>query len=303
MARDDLVVFGDWGTSRLRLSLFDGGRWLADAEGPGIGALTDSPADTLLGALAPWREEHALRRVVLCGMAGSRNGLVEAPYAPCPVDAATWVREGASLSLDSLTVTIAPGLAGTAPSGAADVMRGEETQVFGALALHPDLARGDHWLVLPGTHSKWCHVRDGRILGFQTFLTGELFALLSTRSSLLLGAARFENADEHAAGFAAGLSRARERRLLAGLFETRGAQLRADRSGAWATGFLSGLIIGAEVIDAISTFGVGAVTLIGAKLLTQRYLPVLEEQLVPAQVLSGEDCALAGLRWFAEARS
>ena len=90
---------------------------------------------------------------------------------------------------------------------------------------------------------------------------------------------------------------------MAGLFETRSAQLRADRSDAWATGFLSGLIIGAEVSDAIATFGMGAVTLIGAKSLTQHYLFVLEEQLVQVRVLSGEDCVLAGLRGFADARS
>jgi 2-dehydro-3-deoxygalactonokinase len=302
MAERDLVVFGDWGTSRLRLALFDDETRLAEVEGPGIGALVASPADTLLAALAPWRERHALKRVTLCGMAGSRTGLVDAPYTPCPAGVTDWAREAAAITLDGLQVEVAPGVAGTAPNSAPDVMRGEEAQVFGALALRPELAKGDQWFVLPGTHSKWCHVRDGRIVSFQTFLTGELFALLSTRSSLLLGADKVENPDHHAAGFAEGLERAREGRLLGSLFETRSAQLRAGRSGAWATGFLSGLAIGSEVVEATATFEARAVTLVGAEALTGRYIPALQEHSVSSQVLGGEDCVLAGLRLFASAR-
>lgn len=303
MSGRDLIVFGDWGTSRLRLTLLADDKVLGEVEGPGIGALPGSSADALLGALAPWRERHALERVILCGMAGSRTGLVEAPYAQCPTDGAGWARQSAEISLDGLAIHVAPGVAGTAPNGAPEVMRGEEAQVFGALALRPELAQGEQILVLPGTHSKWCHVRDGRIVSFQTFLTGELFALLSTRSSLLLGADRRDDAVDEAAGFAAGVSRARQTRLLTGLFETRSAQLRADRSGAWASGFLSGLVIAAEVFDGISVLGRGTITLIGARTLTRRYLPVLEAQRVPVQVLGGEDCVLAGLRGFAAARS
>lgn len=303
MTRSNLVVFGDWGTSRLRLALFDGDHKLAEADGPGIGALTASPADTLLGALAPWRSRDRLHRVVLCGMAGSRSGVVEAPYIACPAGASDWAGQAASLSLDGLSVSVAPGLAAISDNGAPDVMRGEETQVFGALALRPDLAEGDHWLVLPGTHSKWCHVRDGRIRSFQTFLTGELFALLSTRSSLLLGADRSEDAQANALGFGEGLDRARGDRPLGALFETRAAQLRAGRSGAWAEGFLSGLVIGSEVVEASQMLDTAAVTLVGATDLAHRYRVALQGRGLSVETLSGEDCVLAGLRLFAAARS
>ena len=299
----DLVVFGDWGTSRLRLSLFDGDAKLAETDGRGIGALTASPAQTLLQALAPWRAEHPLRRIVLCGMAGSRSGVIEAPYAECPADAAAWAGQAAQLALDGLTVSVAPGLAGTALNGAPDVMRGEEAQIFGALALRPDLAEGEHWFVLPGTHSKWCQVRDGRVLGFQTFLTGELFALLTERSSLLMGADRSENPADNALGFDEGLARAQEDLPIGALFEARSAQLRAGRSGAWAEGYLSGLLIGSEVAEAVRRTSTHAVTVIGAASLAQRYLPALAAASLASETLSGEACVLAGLRLFAASRS
>ena len=295
----DLTVFGDWGTSRLRLSLFDGDTKLAETDGPGIGALTASPADTLLQALAPWRAGHDLKRVVLCGMAGSRSGVIEAPYAPCPADASDWASQAARLALDGLAVSVAPGLAVTAANGAPDVMRGEETQIFGALALRPELAQGEHWFVLPGTHSKWCQVRDGQVLGFQTFLTGELFALLTERSSLLMGADRTPNAGDAEQGFAQGLARARQARPIGALFEARSAQLRAGRSGAWAEGYLSGLLIGAEVAEAVQASTARAVTVIGAAALADRYAPALAAASLTSQTLSGEACVLAGLRLFA----
>lgn len=299
----DLVVFGDWGTSRLRLSLFDGDTKLAETDGPGIGALSTSPADTLLTALAPWRAQHALKRVILCGMAGSRSGVVEAPYAECPADATAWQAQAAELALDGLDIRVAPGLAGVAPSGAPDVMRGEETQIFGALALRPELAQGEHWFVLPGTHSKWACVREGRVLGFQTFLTGELFALLTERSSLLMGADRAENLADSAQGFDEGLARAREERPIGALFEARSAQLRASRSGAWAQGYLSGLLVGSEVAEAVRGAGARAVTVIGAASLAERYGAALAAASVTSQALSGEACVLAGLRLFAASRS
>lgn len=297
----DLVVFGDWGTSRLRLSLFDGDAKLAETDGPGIGALTASPAETLLQALAPWRA--GLERVVLCGMAGSRSGVIEAPYAACPADVSAWAGQAAELTLDGLSVRVAPGLAGAAPNGAPDVMRGEEAQIFGALALRPDLAEGERWFVLPGTHSKWACVRDGRVLGFQTFLTGELFALLTQRSSLLMGADRSENAADNALGFGEGLARAQAGLPIGALFEARSAQLRAGRSGAWAEGYLSGLLVGAEVVEAVRSADTRAVTVIGAASLAERYLPALSAASLVSETLSGEACVLAGLRLFAASRS
>jgi 2-dehydro-3-deoxygalactonokinase len=182
-------------------------------------------------------------------------------------------------------------------------MRGEETQVFGAMALYPELAEGEQVFVLPGTHGKWCQARDGHIVRFQTFLTGELFALLSTRSSLLLGADAAENAEHEAAGFAHGLERARVGHLLSALFEARSAQLREGRSGAWARGFLSGLTIGTEVTEGAAAFEAKRVILVGASGLSDRYSVALGAQRVESTALGGEVCVLAGLRRLASTQA
>lgn len=291
-----VIVFGDWGTSRLRLTLCAEERVLAEVEGPGIGALEAEPGETLLKTLAPWRAEYGVDQVVLCGMAGSVAGVVEAPYVDCPASAADWVQQAVTLTLDGLRVRISAGLATSAPNGAPDVMRGEEAQIFGAIALRPELAQGEQWFVLPGTHSKWCKVQDGRVVAFQTFITGELFALLTQRSSLLLGSTRTLGVDDNVAGYSEGLARAGETLTFAALFEARSGQLRAGRSAAWAKGYLSGLLIGSEVVEAKRFSNANSVIVIGAASLAERYRACLLAASIGVETLSAEASALTGLR-------
>jgi 2-dehydro-3-deoxygalactonokinase len=228
-------------------------------------------------------------------MVGSRNGWVEIPYVDCAADAAAWRAGATHSSLDVVPVTIAAGLACTRTSGAADVMRGEETQIFGAMALNPALATGRHLIALPGTHSKWASVEDGRVTGFQTFLTGELFALLRTHSTLTRDSTDDGGAEDEAMGFDAGLARMREGgHLLGALFEARAAQLRQGANGGWAKGFLSGLVIGAEIAE-IADRVTGRVALIGDTALTDRYFRALAGIDLRPETHDGEACALAGL--------
>lgn len=285
------MIFGDWGTSRLRLFRVDGdGRVTARANGPGIGSLPGSPADSLRATLAELVPGGKPDAVVLCGMAGSRNGLIEAPYAECPATAADWRGDAARFDLDGIAVSVLPGLACTTPAGAPDVMRGEETQIFGAMVVAPELASGRHVIALPGTHSKWARVEDGAVVGFQTWFTGELFALLRQHSTLAKAGADEEGQAE---GFEAGLARAdADSDLTGALFTARAAQLREGRSHGWAMGYLSGLLIGHEVRAAA---GDESVTLIGAPSLTDAYRRALEARGVASQALDGEACAIAGL--------
>ena len=291
-------IVGDWGTSRLRLFRIVDGRVVDRREGNGIGAIETTPEATLRAGIAPWRETGTPERITLCGMIGSRNGWIEVPYVECPADVAAWRAGAAQVALDGVAVTLLPGLAGTTPGGAPDVMRGEETQIFGAMALG-SLTRGRHRIALPGTHSKWASVADGRIGHFQTFFTGELFALLRDRSILTRAAlpdAPPGDAAAEDAGFLHGLARAREDMLLGALFEARSAQLRLGRSPAWALGYLSGLLVGREVGEAIATLAPDErVTLIGDPALCARYHRALATFGVDATLLDGDACALAGL--------
>ncbi|MFN4203184.1 MAG: 2-dehydro-3-deoxygalactonokinase, partial [Tabrizicola sp.] len=231
--------------------------------------------------------------VVACGMVGSRQGWCEAPYraVPCPpVDRAALVK--APTTDPRLTVWIAPGLKQAQP---ADVMRGEETQIAGALRLMPGY---DGVICLPGTHSKWVHVSAGEVVSFQTFMTGELFALLSGASVLRHGM-QTEGWDE--AAFESGVADAisRPERIAARLFTIRAEGLIAGLTPDSARARLSGLLIGTELAAARPYWLGQRVTLVAAERISAAYARALAAQGVEAKRLSATDCTLAGLSLLA----
>jgi 2-dehydro-3-deoxygalactonokinase len=187
-----------------------------------------------------------------------------------------------------LTLHIVPGLKQVAP---ADVMRGEETQIAGALALVPGF---DGVLCLPGTHSKWVHVSAGEVVSFQTFMTGELFALLSGQSVLRHGMGG-EDLDD--AAFDAALSDAlsRPERLGARLFGIRAEGLLAGLSPAAARARLSGLLIGAELGGARPYWLGQPVAIVGASRLSALYARALVAQGADPRQLPARETVLAGL--------
>ena len=293
MSRYDVI--GDWGTSRLRLFRVEQGHVVARRDGPGIGAVGREAEVAFADTIAPWLEEGPPAAIRLCGMAGARDGWVEAPYADCPADAETWRAAAVRFDWRGAPLSIMAGLACVGADGVPDVMRGEETQIFGAIARDPALGRGRHLIVLPGTHNKWSVVEDGRVASFRTMPTGELFALLRDRSTL---GPKIEEADpvQEAQGFAEGLQRAGEGRLLSSLFAARAMRLRAGRSADWAMGYLSGLIIGCEIGEIRDALGdVDDILLIGDARLSVRYAQALGTLGLGSQALDGDACALAGL--------
>ncbi len=293
-------VLCDWGSSRLRAFLEVEGRVAARADGPGIGLLGgQAPEEVLRRTLAPWRASHEFERIVLCGMVGSRAGLAEVSYVRAPAALAPWRAAVQAVRWDEERVHILPGIQAQNFRDVPDVMRGEETQIFGALRLRAALGEGRRMMVLPGTHSKWVEVRDGRIARLQTYFTGELFELLCTRSSLLRLGGGLEPDEE---AFEIGVRNAARYDLAANLFETRSAQLIEGRSAGWARSFLSGVLIGAEVHSmlAMPSAPRGEVTLIGDPRLTDSYQRTLAAFSVAAQCLDGDECVLAGLRAAAE---
>ena len=292
-------VLGDWGTTRLRLWLVEDGDIVASGEGPGIGALSAPPAQVLATLVSPWRRAPEPLRVVLSGMAGSRNGLLEAPYAATPSDVAKWSRATLFTELPGLQVALATGLCDESRA-APDVMRGEETQVYGALQLDATLRSGSHLLVLPGTHSKWVDIEDGAIVRFRTVLTGEMFALLRDHSILLKAGARADaNPADADAGFAAGVKRSEHapEGLLGALFEVRTMQLLRQRSRAWAAAFLSGLLIGEEIAGmSARRRDIHVVKIIADAQLGALYRQAFAARGLAAHALDGAACAIAGLR-------
>jgi len=303
-------VLGDWGTSRLRLFLLESDVVTATCDGPGIGALASSPAATrvqvLADLVAPWATGKLPMRVFLSGMAGSRNGLVDVPYAELPLRRETWSSQAVTLQTQSMHITIAAGVRRSGNGESPDVMRGEETQIFGAMQLDPALRRTLHTVVLPGTHSKWVALSDGAITRFRSAITGELYALLRAHSTLFRTDAvatpgRKVNEAEQSVGFSAGVERSAELDggLLTTLFETRVAQLLDARSQSWASGFLSGLLIGCEIREMRETFHTrGSICIIGDAKLTDLYEAVFAARGVRTYALDAEKSVIAGLHYL-----
>lgn len=274
-------VAADWGTSRLRV-------WGMRGDAP----VWHEASDRGMGALEPHGFEEALRAllpdpglpVMACGMVGARQGWVEAPYAEVPhAPLGPPVRAPGGLD-----VRILPGLCQAAPP---DVMRGEETQIAGLLALEPGF---DGVACLPGTHTKWAMVSAGEVVTFRTAMTGELFALLSERSVLRHSVAA---GDHDAAAFADALSDAlaRPEALAAGLFAIRAASLLEGTPPAASRARLSGLLIGAE-LAALRPYWLGQeVAVIADGALARAYGEALAAQGVSVRHRSAEAATLAGL--------
>jgi 2-dehydro-3-deoxygalactonokinase len=304
-------IAGDWGTTHLRLHLCRGTDVLEKADGPGIGALGSSPEAILFDAIKPWTSTHGTLPIWLAGMVGSRNGWREVPYASCPADIQKLRGALLKFRAHDHDVAIAAGVSCTNRLGAPDVMRGEETQILGAMAAQPSLGRGRHILALPGTHTKWAIVEDGRLHSFQTSLSGELYALLAERSTLLkAGGASGDERDERE-GFDAGLRRSRELShvpLTHLLFEVRSRQLIQGLSPTAAGAFLSGLIIGQDVLGALTLFdgassSSGAVPIIGAPKLAALYSAALAAHGINSFALDATALTVAGLTALAQSGS
>lgn len=277
------LVAVDWGTSALRgARMAADGRVLEERSAP-RGILTvpagGFPAvfDELFG---DWMREPGAT-CLISGMAGSRQGWVEAPYCACPADAADVARH--ILEIEPGRIAMVPGLSDR-HQGVPDVMRGEEVQIFGALAL-----TGQHGglFVLPGTHNKWVRVQQGRVQGFHTFMTGEFYALLSQHSILARTLDAQAPLDESA--FVQGVQRVRQHPggLLHHAFGARTLALFHQMPEASLASYLSGLLIGEE-LNAQTLNAEDTVVLVGGAALTQRYALALQTLQIPTRTLGAE---------------
>jgi 2-dehydro-3-deoxygalactonokinase len=306
----------DWGTSSLRAFLMDrSGKVMAqraNAHGiqnlpkPGVPGFEMAFTDLCGDWIGRWKGLP----VVAGGMVGSAQGWKEAPYVVCPAD--THVLATRAVSVDSghgFSILIAPGVLYDPVDAAPDVIRGEEIQIAGALTQHPSWSR-QACIALPGTHSKWVQIVDGRIVQFATYMTGELFALLSQHSILarLMPESGPADADEADAAFVKGIGEAQKSHpgdLPHQLFTTRSLGLTHRLSNAVLKDYLSGLLIGHELVSGLNRMR-GSLTndtpllLIGEALLCQRYARALAVLgVIPTALL--ENTAPQGLFRFAVA--
>ena len=286
-------VVVDWGTSSFR-------GWLMSADGA---ALAESRGGEGMlhcaggAGFAPVLRDHLGRLdtpaetpVLICGMAGARQGWVEAPYLTVPtrLDA---LHEGA-IRIDAPgDIRILPGIA-QARADRPDVMRGEETQLLGVTE------PGFTGLVcIPGTHSKWIRIEAGVIVEFSTYMTGELFSVIA-QHSILTHAIEGSAAPADSEAFRAGLSTAlaEPTALTASLFRLRAAQLLGFEQRADGAARLSGVLIGTELADVARRDGtVRSVRLIAAGALGQLYEAALNAQGLDVTTVDAEQASRRGL--------
>lgn len=281
----------DWGTTHLRAYLMGEAGILAEvSSADGMATLTrDAYEPALVRLVGPWLADGQETEIIACGMVGSRQGWMEAPYrtTPCtPIDPATLV--AVPTADPRLNIRLVPGLRQNTP---ADVMRGEETQIAGVLALHPQF---DGVICLPGTHSKWAYISAGEVVSFQTYMTGELFSLLSLQS-VLRHSVQSEDWDEQSFTMAVSDALSRPEKIAARLFSLRAEALIADLKPAAARARLSGLLIGIELAAAKPYWLGQNVILVGAQSLSDTYARALALQGVTSRQLPVAACTVAGL--------
>ena len=276
----------DWGTTNRRAYRIDRqGECTASFE-DGQGMLSVAPGGFPAAAEAI-RERLGDEPLLLAGMVGSTRGWVEAPYVPCPAGLdelaahLVWVEAG--------QVAIVPGMS-ILGAGQADVMRGEEIQMVGALAA--GLIPSDAFVCHPGTHNKWVTVADNRIRTFRTVMTGEMFNQISERGTLaeMIGE-KVTLGEAFRDGVVRGLDGAA---LTAELFSVRARVLLGDLRRADAASFTSGLLIGADIKVGLGMARGAEMILLGRPELTRLYAAGAAVAGHVAREIDGETAFLAG---------
>jgi 2-dehydro-3-deoxygalactonokinase len=284
----------DWGTSNVRAwgIAADGSHSFETASDKGMGKIARADyAGVLEGLIGA--KVTAGADVVVCGMAGARQGWLEAPYLDTPASLER-LSDGAVRPESSFVVSILPGVCQRA-TGHEDVMRGEETQLLGLLRLRPGF---EGTAILPGTHSKWVEIRQGRIVRFSSAMTGEIYEVLSQHSVLRHSFTGETTGPATEDGVAEGLEAGLHHPELftALVFRTRAAALLSSKGPDWCSGYLSGLLVGTEIGGHRDWLGAQPVPLIGSARFAHLYAGALKRIGVESFAIDAADATIAGLK-------
>ena len=295
------LIAVDWGTTSFRAYLATAdGRSLDQFQSPrGILSVTNGDfANVLLAAVGPWLARHGDLPVLMSGMIGSRQGWRDVAYLACPAKVADLAAALHPIAVTGISrAAIVPGLVLSGGGRMPDVMRGEETQVAGAMQ-RLGLLGGT--FLLPGTHSKWVKVENGAIADFRTYMTGEVFGAL--KGHTILGRL-MSDVGGTGGGFLKGLEAARlasgaPGALLHDIFSARTCGLMGEMEAGDLSDYLSGLLIGAEIRDGAGN--AAEVVIIASDALAERYRRATRHFAVDGRIAPA-DCAVAGLAAIAGA--
>jgi 2-dehydro-3-deoxygalactonokinase len=281
----------DWGTTNRRAwRIIDGAVVEEFADDLGF---TSVPPGGFPMEVAAIRQRLGDLPLLLAGMVGARGGWVPAPYLPCPLDLATLA--ASLIEVPGERAFIVPG-ASFVDGQRGDVIRGEETQFFGAV--DAGLCAPDALICHPGTHNKWALMEAGRLTRFRTVMTGEMFSILKAQSLLK---AWLGNEATPGEAFAEGAARGLEgRTLTADLFTVRARVLLGSLAEADVASFVSGLLIGADLRTGLKGMPDGEVIVMGRGALTRLYSAALTQLGRPNREVDGETAFLAGTNAIVE---
>lgn len=302
------LVGVDWGTTNRRAYVLDATgdcvRRHEDSHGTLASAGQFLPS---LQALLEELEAPPATPVVLSGMVGSAQGWQQVPYLDCAVPLAQLPQSAvaAKEAPPGCDWRIVPGYCcrNGQSGGGIDVMRGEETQLLGAIAM----GHGDGWIVLPGTHCKWVQIRQGRIVRLATYMTGELFAMLAASGTLAPLMAAGPDSDPVALAHGVAIAR-RMGPLSHALFGVRAAVVAGAMPATQARSCVSGLLIGTEFAAALQHAGkdaeasANAIRLVASSALSDVYAAVADLFNVRATLLDPDMVYCAALARFLETR-
>lgn len=299
-----MMILGDWGTSVCRLYLC---RFINDEltvtdrkSGPGSKNNLDLE-ESFFALCSDWLDEFGKVPVFLIGTVGSNIGWKLVPYVSCPTDQHQLLASAMSFEARGVSFTIFPGLSCKNRHRLPDVMRGEETQIFGFLsqqAEHPP----EQLVCLPGTHTKWALLEGDSISSFITSPVGELFEVLSNHS-VLLNPIHDDDWDQESFSEGLDIGLSKTSNIIHTLFATRAKQVLNDQSNTQAACFLSGLLIGADVKATMQDFHLFSnVVLIGSSKINSLYEVALNKLNIRTEHYTGEWATTCGLQALASER-
>lgn len=237
------MIAVNWGTTNFRAYRLDAQGQVQGEKSSNRGAVSVAAGgfqDALVSELMDWLDGSD-DRILMCGMVGARRGWKEAPYVEVPANFEQIVQKVIKLDVDGFDARIVPGLICSDSTGVPDVMRGEETEILGCSS---EMGGNAHFC-LPGTHTKWVRLEDGKIGSFATSMTGDLFRAIR-ESTILRSCTQHDPHDENA--FLLGVARAgQEGELGHQLFGVRTLVLTGKMNEKSASSYLSGLLIGNEI--------------------------------------------------------
>ena len=282
----------DWGSSNLRVWALGKKNEILDSfsSNDGMLGLENGDFEPMLSEkISNWVAGDVNIPILCCGMVGAKQGWMEAPYATVPY---SLMQETDSVKVicndKRLDVRILGGLKQNNP---ADVMRGEETQIRGFLSIFSNF---DGIICLPGTHTKWVHVSAGEVISFRTFMSGELFALMS-KYSVLKHSVNSNGWNDQEFKSAVSESISKPQKIFSDFFKLRADDLLNKVEKSVLRSKLSGYIIGAELAGAKPYWLGQNIVILAKDDLSKMYKAALEGQGVFAQEMDATKCTLDGL--------